>query len=147
MAKLSAVIITGNPKYINNAVAKQYYEDIAIYLRQLGVNEIILNDGAPMTCPPKDADLYIAHSRGCDRDRCISDPKKPFVKLGDPAGVIHPEDLKWHQEVFKFQRGGDITPVPEHFLFFKEQREAVRHAVESACKRNPVYVQPKTFRW
>lgn len=146
MAKLSAVIITGNPKYINTPVAKKYYEDIAIYLRSLGVNEITLNGGEPMTCPPK-ADLYIAHSRGCDRERCVTDPKTPFVKLGDPEGVIHPTDLKWHQEVFKFQRGGDITPPDEHFLFFKEQREAVRHAVETACKRNPVHVSPKSFSW
>jgi hypothetical protein len=147
MARLSAVIIKGNPKYLNTALAAQYYKDIETYLRQLGVNEITFDSGEPKTCPRPDADLYIAHSRGCDRERCMKDPKIPFVKLGDPEGVIHPADLKWHKEVFKFTPGGDITPVDEHFLFFKEQREAVRHAVEAACKRNPVFVSPRSFSW
>lgn len=147
MARLSAVIIMGNPKYLNTPIAKKYYADIETYLKQLGVNEIVYDAGEPMTCPPKGADLYIAHSRGCDRERCMSDPKIPFVKLGDPDGVIHPADLKWHKEVIKFMPGGNHTPPEEHFLFYKEQREAVRHAVEAACKRNPVFVSPKSFSW
>ncbi|MNQ52641.1 hypothetical protein D3C85_666650 [compost metagenome] len=147
MARLSAVIIKGNPKYLNTPLAHQYYAEIETYLKQLGVNEITYDSGEPMTCPRLDADIYIAHSRGVDRERCMKDPKKPFVKLGDPEGVIHPTDLKWHNEVFKFTPGGNITPPDEHFLFFKEQREAVRHAVEAACKRNPVFVSPKSFRW
>jgi hypothetical protein len=65
--------------------------------------------------------------------------------LGDPDGVIHPVDAHWQKHDWVV--GSDEQPPDEHFIFFKEQREAVRHAVEAACKRSPVFVSPKSFRW
>lgn len=147
MAKLSAVIIKGNHKYIdNNPLATQYYHDIEAYLKQLGVNEITYDAGDDYTCPRKDADLYIAHSRGCSRDRCFEGQadRAPFVKLGDPKGVIHPKDLHWQQHVWK--PGTDALPPHEHYELFQEQRAAIKHAVETACRRSPI-CHSKTWKW
>lgn len=147
MAKLSAVIIKGNPKYIdNNPLATQYYQAVETYLKQLGVNDIAYDAGADYTCPRKDADLYIAHSRGCSRIRCFEDLKDPapFVMLGDARGVIHPKDAHWQAHVWTSDTAA--LPPHEHYEFFSEQRAAVKQAVEAACRRSPIS-HSKTWKW
>lgn len=125
---LSAVIITGNPKFIHNAQAKKYYADIKAYLISLGVKDVSFDPCADYTCP-KHADLYVAHSRGVSRARCVENTHIPFVKLGVPEGIIEPEDLKWQKEN---PPGGNSMPPPEHFEFSDAQKKGVRDAVAEA---------------
>lgn len=63
----SAVIIRGNPKYLNRNkdVANKFYNKIQDILERRGF-EVSFDPGHPFT-QPKDADLWVGHSRGIDR--------------------------------------------------------------------------------
>lgn len=118
-----AVIIKGNPKFINTALAKTYYSDIEKYLKALGY-KVEFDDGADYTRPRQDADLYVAHSRGVGRFEFMEERNKAkFVKLGSLDGAINPEDKKWQEEVW---HPGIKTPPPhEHFIFTDIQKDAI----------------------
>lgn len=121
---LKAIIIKGNPKYINNDLARKYYKSIEEFLKDNGVSNVEFDDGKEYTRPKLNADIYIAHSRGCSRyDFMPKDKQKVFLKLGVPEGIIDPIDLKWQQEVWT--KDTDIQPPNEHFIFSLEQKEAV----------------------
>lgn len=118
-----AVIIKGNPKYINNAIAKKYYSDIKTYLEGKGYI-VEFDAGDDYTRPRLDADIYIAHSRGCSRYEFMpKDKQKVFLKFGVPDGIIHPVDLKWVTE--KWYPGTNEQPPKEHFIFLKQQKQAI----------------------
>lgn len=120
---MKVIIITGNPKYINVPIARRYYRDIQGHLNSLGVRDVKFNVGEDYTCPPE-ADIYIAHSRGCGRlYRCDNMNVNNTVLLGVPEGIIHPIDLTWHKTWLETKGLG--TPPDTHFLLFKEQRDAI----------------------
>lgn len=119
-----AIIIKGNPRYINNSTAKQYYKDIESFLKKNGVTKVVFDSGDDGTLPPTDADLYVAHSRGVGRYQYMpEDKKKVFLKFGTPGGIIDPVDLKWHNEVYI--KGANQQPPKEHFILIDEQKEAI----------------------
>lgn len=125
---MKAVIIKGNPKFIMNDLARQYYADIQAFLEDLGV-EVILDEGKDFTCPPK-ADFYVAHSRGCGRVRCFENKPnelRNFLKFGDPDGIIHPVDAKWQADN---PPGTPSRPPKEHFEFTEAQQNAIRSKVD-----------------
>lgn len=135
---MKAILITGNPKYINSQLAKLYYAAIVDYVKSLGVS-CSTNPGADYTCPPP-ADFYIAHSRGCGRFRCVEkDPvlSQRFLRFGDPGGVNHPVDDAWLETMVG-------NPPPEHFIFTDEQRLAIRDLVTSirATSTEPDFAYP-----
>jgi len=126
---LSACIITGNPKYIeNNPLAQSYYQEIETYLTTQGF-AVTYDAGEAYTCPPK-SDLYVAHSRGVGRSMCVKDDWR-FLMFGDIDGVMHPKDRAYHRKYSsKFDTNADIPPPPnEHYLFIKEQRQAIDDAI------------------
>ncbi|AEH03796.1 hypothetical protein AVT69_gp363 [Pseudomonas phage PhiPA3] len=121
---MKAVLITGNPLFINNDVARAYYAAIVDYLTQRGV-EVIMDKGKPDTCPPQ-ADFYIGHSRGADRVVCFeSQPglgiADNFLRFGVIGGYIHPKDEEWQSK----SRTKFSDPPEEHFEFIQDQKDAI----------------------
>jgi len=133
-----AVIIKGNPKFINTSDAKDYYADIEAHLRGLGY-EVQYDTGKDYTRPRQDADLYIAHSRGAGRyDFMEEKNKKKFVKLGTLDGVIDPVDKKWQ---LANPPGGNVPPPREHFIYDEVQRATVNKMVEETSEVHPLIAQ------
>lgn len=121
---MNVIIIKGNPKYINHKTAKNYYSEIEAFLLANGVKKVSFDPGEDYTCPKKGADFYIGHSRGASRIRCMSTGEEwRFLQFGDPDGVMHPIDRKWHEKPTG-------KPPKEHFLFIDEQKDAIRKIIE-----------------
>lgn len=122
--KLKAIIIKGNPKYINNSLASSYYKEIEKFLKDNGVEEVQYDAGEALTIPDENADLYIGHSRGTSRKQFMSPAKqKVFLMFGVPEGIIDPVDLKWSTEVWV--KDTNEQPPKEHFVFIEKQKEAI----------------------
>jgi hypothetical protein len=121
---MRAVIIEGNPKYIaGNQLAITYYNDIEKYLKKNGVTTVIRDPGDDYTCPPK-ADLYIGHSRGAGRVRCMKKGEEyRFLMFGDPDGIIHPDDAKW--QAARGKPGIPDEPPDCHYEFTMAQKQAI----------------------
>ncbi len=118
---VKAIIIKGNPSYINNDIARKYYKDIELFLKENGVDKVEFDNGDDKTLPKLDADLYIAHSRGCSRYQYMpKDKQKVFLKFGVPDGVIDPVDLKWCKEVWEVDKNTPSQPPKEH-LYIKKK--------------------------
>lgn len=137
-----ATLITGNPRFIDgNDEAEKYYQDIEKYLVDWGY-EVARDPGENFTCPPK-SDLYVGHSRGAGRYRCVAnnpDLQWRFLKFGDLDGYIHPKDAQFqkaNQHLFGTSRAP--TPPKEHYEFTKEQKRAIDTVSEKvfANKRRP----------
>jgi hypothetical protein len=132
---MKAILITGNPKYINNEIARSYYREIIEFLQDNGV-AVTIDPGADYTCPPK-ADFYIGHSRGAGRIRCFerTDQEKDFLMFGDPDGYIHPVDLAWQQanppDPKRFN-----PPPKEHFEFYTDQKQAILNKISEIRDRS-----------
>lgn len=67
-----AIIIKGNPKYLDDpkvsAMAKRFYSSIRKILVNKGYR-VEYDPGEPMTSPKDGASVWIGHSRGIDRLR------------------------------------------------------------------------------
>lgn len=130
---LTATLITGNPKYIHdNPMASDYYDQIISYLEDHGFS-VTVDPGDDYTCPPK-SDLYIGHSRGAGRYRCVEDvPEEAwrFLKFGDLDGISHPVDRKYQVKYEKDFATDKRIPSPpdEHYVFIPEQKEAIDRLV------------------
>ena len=121
-ASMLAVLIKGNPKFINTELAKHYYRDIENFLKSIGF-KVELDAGADYTRPRQDADLYIGHSRGAGRYEFMEPKNKSkFLRFGDPDGIIDPVDRKWQKEN---PPPTDKHPPHEHFIFSEEQKNAI----------------------
>jgi hypothetical protein len=126
---LKAIIIKSNPKYINNSIAQKYYKEIEKFLKDNGVSIVEFNDGKEYTIPKLDADIYIGHSKGCDRyEHMPKDKQKVFLKFGVIDGIIDPIDLKWQKEEWTIDT--DKQPPKEHFILFKDQKEAILNLIK-----------------
>jgi hypothetical protein len=70
--KPQAVIVKGNPKYLNDPhvkpLAEAFYSEIQSLLEERGF-EVTFDAGEPMTSPNETAAVWIGHSRGIDRLR------------------------------------------------------------------------------
>ncbi len=85
--------------------------------------------GDDYTLPRLDADLYIGHSRGSSRFIFMPlNKREVFLKFGVPDGIIHPIDLKWNNE--QWFKGTYKQPPKEHFIFTKQQKEAIDDLVK-----------------
>lgn len=119
-----AVVIKGNPKFINNDTAKNYYKEIHDFLIDLGFT-VNWDAGADYTRPRQDADLYIGHSRGVGRYEFMEvKNKSKFLKFGDPDGIIDPVDAKWQHDN---PPPTNAHPPKEHFTFSDDQKRAILH--------------------
>ena len=125
MRKLTAVIVKGNPFFIeNNTLADDFYEEIKMFLEQLGY-EVSFDRGMPYT-QPKHADLWIGHSRGGDRLRFSSEDTETLI-FGSPhkGAINHPEDNS-----IMYQPNSDMTPNNFHYKFTNEMKESIVDATQ-----------------
>jgi hypothetical protein len=90
--KPSAVIITGNPKYIKgNQDAKRFYSQLGDFVADQGYR-VSFDAGKPRTSPNK-ADVWIGHSRGADRLRFAPSGTTTIPVGSHREGAInHPRD-------------------------------------------------------
>ena len=110
----SAVIIKGNPRYVNNNdMAKRFYAEIEKYLKSKGFS-VKMDSGKEYTQPPT-ANLWIGHSRGVDRLRFA--PKGTHtLSFGVEGGINHPKD--------KSLKKGD-KPDKYHYIFTDDMKKAI----------------------
>jgi len=117
-----AVLIKGNPKFINTDQARNYYQEIINFLQNLGF-KVEVNAGSDYTRPRQDAALYIGHSRGAGRYEFMDEKNQlKFLRFGDPDGIIDPVDRKWQAEN---PPPTNQHPPKEHFIFSKQQQDAI----------------------
>ncbi len=117
MALMKAVIIKGNPQFVdNNPLADEFYKSLGEFMISLGY-EVSFDKGEPYT-EPEPVELWIGHSRGADRLRFA--PKGTIViGIGVPPHeennfpvINHPED--------KF--GSD----PNHYILTEEMKDQIK---------------------
>lgn len=112
--KKRAILITGNPKYIEgNPQAAKFYSKVEKVLSQAGY-DVVRNAGEPYT-QPDEADLWVGHSRGADRLR-FAGPGTKTVALGVSDGLAHPKDSA--------AQGG--APNKYHYKLTSSMVEALR---------------------
>lgn len=89
----TAVIITGNPKYVRgNRTASRFYDQLHAHLVDKGF-DVAFDPGKAYTSPPP-ADVWIGHSRGSDRLR-FAPSGTMTIAMGvpwNPDAINHPED-------------------------------------------------------
>lgn len=142
--KIKAIIVKGNPKYINNDIAEAYYEEIKKFLLDNGATSVEFNSGKAYTIPDVHADLYVAHSRGCDRKEHMPKEKQNvFLCFGIEEGIIDPIDLKWQKEIWT--KDTDEQPPKEHFKFIPAQKKAIVDLLNKIkkSKEDPTYIKWK----
>ena len=113
IANKTAVIITGNPKYINNNTAKRFYAELKSFIESNGY-KVEFDPGKEHT-EPKKADLWIGHSRGADRLRFAPKDTK-VIAIGCKGGINHPNDKA-------FEKGQ--IPDDNHFTLTNEMKSEI----------------------
>lgn len=122
-SKRTAVLITGNPKFIdNNPDAHSFYDSLEHFMVGKGYS-VVRDAGEPHTRPPK-ADVWVGHSRGVDRF-----PYAPegtlTIRVGAPGGINHPED--------KAMEPGQV-PNKSHFLLTEAMKKSISNELEQFKK-------------
>ncbi len=121
----TAVIITGNPKFIhNNPDAHRFYNEIKDHLEQSG-HEVSFDAGEPHTSP-KRADLWVAHSRGSSRLRYAPEGTRT-VLFGSAGGLTHPQDNA------VTHGPSELVPNKYHYTLTDEMRSALVPAAKTAA--------------
>lgn len=129
VASKTAVLITGNPKYVQGDYKDQadaFYQSIEKELDRLGVQHS-RDPGLPYT-EPDVADIYIGHSRGADRLKYVS-PDSYRISLGtnDEYSINHSKDRSLYS--------GAPTPDIYHFRLTPRMRQAIRTAAEPRLEK------------
>lgn len=134
-ASPSAVLITGNPKYIkDNPAADKFYEAIEQDLKAKGYT-VRRDPGEPYTSPPN-ANLWIGHSRGADRLRFAPSGTRTLAFGSNAKGAInHPDDV--------VEMSAGHVPPAAHYVFTPEMADAI-HSVKTASDRGLVKVPYQT---
>jgi len=110
----TAVIIKGNPEYIDdNQRADQFYQELRRLLEKEGY-QVRVHDGEPHTTPDE-ADVWVGHSRGADRLRFAPDDTVT-IAIGTRDGVSHPMDQA-------YKRGSE--PNWAHFALTRGMRNEI----------------------
>ncbi len=92
----SAVIVTGNPEYINNPVAANFYNTLQAHLEGKGY-AVSRDPGLEYTMPSK-ADLWVGHSRGAGRFRFAPKGQR-YISIGSslPGAINHPKATRFNK--------------------------------------------------
>ncbi len=127
MSERTAIIIKGNPKFINdNSDAERFYSEIHDFLERLGY-EASFDAGEPHTIPPP-ADLWIGHSRGGDRLQFAPPETKTLLfGSGAPGAINHPDDNTTGKA-----GPSEITPNLYHYIFTDEMKKTIFSIASSA---------------
>ena len=113
--KKTAVIIKGNPKYIkNNTQANYFYNQLEKILKKLGF-EVSFDSGEPFSTP-KEANVWIGHSRGADRLR-FAPNTTITISIGSKLkdSINHPKDTN------------EIIPNKFHYILTDEMIEELKN--------------------
>ena len=129
-----AVIIKGNPKYINSSLARDFYRDLERLLKGRGFR-VSSDPGLDYTCPVR-SDVYIMHSRGCSRIRCLEkyeqDESRAILLGSQMKGAInHPVDEAWaiaKPDDTSWEDYGD--PPKEHFILTSEMKNEINKRLD-----------------
>ena len=120
MNKPTAVIVKGNPKFIDgNTLADNFYDEIKTFLENQGYT-VSYDPGEPYTSP-KEANLWIGHSRGIDRLRFA--PEGTYcLRFGSshPESINHPEDNS-----IGITYPSDVVPNQFHYVFTEEMKQTI----------------------
>lgn len=105
----SAVLVTGNPAYINNPLATNFYNTLQAHLEGKGYS-VSRDPGEDHTMPSK-ADLWVGHSRGAGRFRFAPQGQK-FISLGSnmPGAINHPKDVAFNKGNVPDKYHFEVTP-------------------------------------
>lgn len=115
----TAVIIRGNPKFVNgNPAADAFYAKLQKHLEQQGYT-VSQDAGEPHTAPQA-ANLWLAHSRGVDRLPYAPKGTRG-IALGAPGGINHPDDTA--------MTPGDV-PTAAHYKLTPEMLKALDALVQ-----------------
>ena len=142
------VVIQGNPKYIRgNPKAKEFYLDIKAYIEKQG-GIVSFDPGEPMTIPKVKADIWIGHSRGCDRLRFAPDGVKT-IALGssDKNAINDPED---NAITFTGKPDPNWKPNDHHFTLTDAMKKAIDtaiHEVNASMVVSQECDRPPSARW
>lgn len=115
MRRKLAVIVKGNPKYLNDPkvkkMADQFYSEIKKILEDKGYT-VEMDPGKPHTLPDESATVWIGHSRGIDRLQ--------FAPKGVKTIELQTED---HKKTFENndERGTDLS----HYELSEKDQEAL----------------------
>lgn len=141
---MRAVLILGNPRYIDKPIAISYYKEIITFLERNGV-DVTVDPGKDYTCPPR-ADFYIGHSRGAGRIICFERTAQAndFLRFGDIGGFIHPVDEAW--QLANPPNGKYNPPPDEHFEFYTGQQQAILAKIAEINSRTGKRQSPTTGR-
>lgn len=117
-AKRTAVIVTGNPKYItNNPDAAKFYDALESHLQGRGY-AVSRDPGEPHTSPPV-ADLWVGHSRGADRLRFAPEGTATIAVGSNREGAIN------HGRDDVSRAPGTKTPPKSHYVLTHAMRDAL----------------------
>lgn len=119
----SAVLVTGNPKFIrDNPKAEAFYASLEKHLQGAGFRTS-RDPGEPHTMP-QPADLWIGHSRGAGRFEYAPATQK-YLSFGSsrPGSINHPGDTA--------MQPGD-TPTDEHYVVTPEMRTAIDQLISES---------------
>lgn len=114
-----AVIIKGNPKYIEKPIvelmANSFYNGIKVMLERKGFR-VTFDAGEPFSTPDESAYVWIAHSRGIDRLR--------FAPSHIKTIALQTED---HKKNYKnTQQDRDRSGVdPDHYILSDQDIRAI----------------------
>jgi hypothetical protein len=139
MPRKSAVIITGNTKYlVGNQCAADFYSDIEDYLNYVGY-DVSRDPGEPETDPPP-ADLWVGHSRGAGRLRWAPAGTRK-IALGDKNGLYHPNDnsIKDYESVPNKYHYVITTEMIEEFSKDSTTGNSVHRKALSALQDAKIY--------
>lgn len=134
VAKLKALIITGNPRFVDGSeTAQQFYREIKNYLGKIGYT-VHFQSSADVCVPPATADLLIGHSNGLRKlNHYINGGKLlAFGAIPEKATnskivfANHPVDEAYLKKCH-YRKRYDY-PIPEHFIFTDEMKTAIDNA-------------------
>jgi GNAT superfamily N-acetyltransferase len=122
--KKSAVIVMGNPKYIEgDSRADKFYAGLAKFVESKGY-DVSFDPGTPHTSPKK-ADLWIGHSRGIDRLQYA--PKGTVtIAMGSPdikGSINHPLD----------RAAVGKTPTKHHYMLSSPMKQELSGRLEKTA--------------
>lgn len=139
----TAVIIKGNPKLIDkNKKAEEFYIELKKFLEKLGY-EVSFDPGEPYT-QPKEADLWVGHSRGSDRLR-FAGTNTIVIGIGVPEStnentfpiVNHPNDLlakKKYSDGKIISEEADVSD-DEHYVLSDVMKSKIEDIIKGATSR------------
>ena len=132
--KHKAVIIEGNPYYLNSESKqnyRRYYDEIKDNLHNAGYDDVVFDPGEDYTTPPS-ADLWVGHSRGAGRLRFAPKGTRTLDITQYEDGIEEYKALmakemkkRGYKSVRDFPAHLRPVPGPEHHTLTQRAKDAI----------------------